>query len=123
MKKKPILAMLAAVSVAVLSSSAFTAGNSVPVNKAGDGAAAISGYVADSVHYTLNSSNPQNIDAVAFTLDVAPIAGSTIRARLVSGGSTWYSCTNSGAAVSCGTTSPAQATAVSANQLTVVVAD
>ena len=123
MNKKPILGMLAAIGVAVLTTSAFTASNTVPQTKAGDGSNTITGYVASSVHYTLNGSNPQSIDAVAFTLDSAPIAGSTIKARLVSGSATWYSCTNSGTAVSCGTILPSQATAATADQLTIVVAD
>lgn len=38
-----------------------------------------------------------------------------------SAGSTWYSCTNTGVAVSCATTSP-QATVAAANELTVVAA-
>ena len=99
---------------------AFTASNTVPDTKAGDGAGAITGFDVTSVHYTLNGTNPRNADAVAFTLDSAPIAGSTIRAQLVDGGS-WYSCTNTGTAVTCATTSP-QATVVSADQRRVVVA-
>ena len=100
---------------------AFTAANTVPATKAGDGAGAITGYVASSVHYTLNSTNPRNMDAVEFTLDSAPIAGSTIRAQVVDGG-TWYACTNDAADVTCDTTVGTQATVVSTNQLRVVVA-
>lgn len=100
---------------------AFTASNTVPATKAGDGAGAITGFVASSVHYTLNTTNPRNMDAVAFTLDSAPIAGSTIRAQVDDGG-TWYACTNTGTSVTCDTTVGTQATVVDADQLRVVVA-
>ena len=100
---------------------AFTAANTVPNTKAGDGAGTITGFVASSVHYTLNSTNPRNMDSVSFTLDSTPIAGSTIRAQVVDGG-TWYACTNTLADVTCDTTVGTQATVVSTNQLRVVVA-
>lgn len=102
-------------------SSAFAAANTVPNSTAGDGTSTISGYTVSAVDYTLNATNPANIDSVAFTLSVAPAAGSTIKIRLVSSGSDWYSCTNVTTAVTCTTTSP-QATVTSANELRVVVA-
>ena len=101
--------------------SALAAANTVPATHAGDGAGAISGYTVSTVHYTLNATNPSNIDQVSFTLSVAPVAGSTLRARLYDAGS-WYSCTNAGTSVTCVTTSP-QATVATAANLTVVVAD
>jgi hypothetical protein len=97
---------------------AFTAANTVPATNAGSGSGAISGYTATSVTYTLNATNPQNLDQVAFT--ISPTTTATVKVQLVSGGS-WYSCTNSSGSVTCNTTSP-QATAASANQLTVVAA-
>ena len=109
---------LAAVVAGIVASSAyaFTASNTVPASNSGSGSTAISGYTATSVAYTLNSSNPQNIDQVAFTLDKA---ATTVKVQLVNGGS-WYGCTNpSGNNWTCATTSP-QATAATANQLTVV---
>jgi hypothetical protein len=99
---------------------AFTASNTVPDTKAGDGSGTITGFVVSSVHYTLNDDDPDLADAVSFTLDSAPIAGSTLQAQLVANGA-WYTCTNTGTAVSCPTTSP-QATVVSADNLRVVVA-
>src|SRR5687768_11993087 len=80
---------------------AFTAANTVPETKAGDGSGVITGYAVSSVVYTLNAASPQNIDAVAFSVDSAPIAGSKLRVKLVSAGATWYTCTNVGAAVTC----------------------
>ena len=97
---------------------AFTAANTVPGTNAGSGSGAISGYTASNVTYTLNSSNPQNLDQVAFT--ISPTTTATVKVQLVSGGS-WYSCSNSGGSITCATTSP-QATAAAVNQLTVVAA-
>jgi hypothetical protein len=97
---------------------AFTAANTVPATNAGSGSGAISGYTASNVTYTLNSTIPQNLDQVAFT--ISPTTTATVKVQLVSGGS-WYSCANSGGSVTCATTSP-QATAAAVNQLTVVAA-
>ncbi|HET7767797.1 MAG TPA: hypothetical protein VFN74_03415 [Chloroflexota bacterium] len=119
------LAVLSLGAIIAVSGSGFAAANTVPTSKAGDGNAAISGYAVTNVHYTLNSTNPTNIDAVSFTLDSAPVAGSTIKVKLVSTGSDWYTCTTSGTPAvnaSCTTTSP-QATVLAANDLRVVVAD
>ena len=95
---------------------ACTASNTVPATSAGSGSGAISGYTVTNVSYSLNASTPSNIDAVAFTL--SPTSAGTVKVQLVSGGS-WYSCTNTAGSVSCATTSP-QATAATANQLTVL---
>jgi len=110
---------LAALVAGIVASSAyaFTASNTVPASNSGSGSAAISGYTASSVAYSLNSSNPQNIDAVTFTLDKA---ATTVKAQLVSGGA-WYACSVvSGNNWTCNTTVGTQATAAAANQLTVV---
>jgi hypothetical protein len=111
--------LLAAAVAAVVAPAAyaFTAANTVPNSNAGSGSGTISGYTVSNVAYTLNASNPQNVDQVAFT--IAPTTG-TVKAQLVSGGS-WYACTNSSGSVTCATTSP-QATAAAVNQLTVVAA-
>lgn len=109
---------LAALIAGVVASSAyaFTASNTVPASNSGFGQQTISGYTASAVAYQLNSSNPQNIDSVTFTLDKA---ATTVKVQLVSAGS-WYSCSVvSGNNWSCATTAP-QATAATANQLTVV---
>lgn len=100
----------------------LTASNTVTAKKAGDGAATISGYTIASVAYTLNGSNPQNIDAVTFTTSAA---ASTVKARLQTAGS-FYTCstTNSptNTAWSCTTTSP-QATVAGADELRVVAVE
>jgi len=99
---------------------AFTAANTVPASKAGDGTGAISGFVVSTIKYNLNATSPQNIDSVTFTLDSTPAAGSTMKIQLDAAGS-WYTCTNSGANITCVTTSP-QATVAGATNLRVVVA-
>ena len=98
---------------------AFTASNSVPDTKAGDGTGAVSGYSVSSVHYGLNGTDPTKADSVSFTLDSTPVAGSTIKTKV---GGNWYTCTNTAAAVSCPTTSP-QASVQPISSLQVVVAD
>jgi hypothetical protein len=95
---------------------AFAASNTVPATRAGDGSGAISGYTISSVSYGLNSSSPQNIDSVTFT--ISPTTATTVKASL-NGGTTWYTCTNSSGSVSCTTTSP-QATVAAATTLQVV---
>jgi hypothetical protein len=100
---------------------ALTASNTVPTSSAGAGQATISGYTVTNVHYNLNSTNPQNIDSVTFTLDTAPPAGSTVRVKLVAAGSTYYSCTNATVNVTCTTTTPAVSVSA-ADQLLVVAA-
>ncbi|MEP6870988.1 MAG: hypothetical protein ABI939_03965 [Anaerolineaceae bacterium] len=113
------LGLLAIVGVATFG---FAAANTVPASQAGDGSGAISGYTASAIKYNLNTTNPGNIDSVQFTLDSAPPAGSTMKIKLVSAGSTWYTCTNVGTALTCLTTSPV-ATVLAADQLRVVVAN
>jgi TRAP-type C4-dicarboxylate transport system substrate-binding protein len=90
---------------------ASAAANSVPTSKAGDGSGVISGYTVTAVHYTLNGTNPTTIDSVTFTLDTAPVAGGTLKIKLVSSGSTWYGCTNVTTAVTCTTTGAPVSTA------------
>lgn len=99
-----------------------TASNTVPASKLGSGSSVISGYTISSISYTQNATNPQNVDALTFT--IAPVAASTtvVKAQLVTGGS-WYNCTttNGSGAVSCATIAP-QATVVAPDQLTITAA-
>jgi hypothetical protein len=116
-KRNRYLAAAAIAAIVAPAAYAFTAANTVPASSAGSGSGAISGYTVSNVAYTLNSSNPQNVDQVAFT--ISPTTG-TVKVQVVSGGS-WYACTNTAGSVTCATTSP-QATAAAVNQLTVVAA-
>lgn len=117
-----ILVAPALIGVVGLGGYAFTAANTVPATKAGDGAGAISGYTVSGVSYSLNATNPSNIDSVAFSVNTTPPAGSKMKVKLVASGSTWYNCTNVATALTCATTSP-QATVASADELRVVIAD
>lgn len=98
---------------------AFTATNTMPAGATlGDGSNTISGYTVSAVVYSLNATNPQNLDQVAFT--ISPTTATTVKIKLAAAGS-WYTCTNTAGSVTCATTSP-QATVVAATQLTVVAA-
>ena len=110
-----LLATLVVAGVLATATYAFTASNTVPASRAGDGSGAISGYTVSNVAYTLNATNPSNLDSVAFTLDAA---ASVAKIKLVAAGSTWYSCTNPSANNwTCSTTGAAVAPA---DQLQVV---
>ncbi len=85
---------------------AFTAANTVTASKAGDGAAAVSGFAVSNIHYGLNTTTPSNVDSVNFVTDTAAPTGSTLKAQFTAGGN-WYTCTNANTAVACDTTSPA----------------
>lgn len=110
--------------VSLFTSNALTASNTGSASAGGEGAAVISGYNVRDVHHHLNAVNPDNLDSVTFTLDETPTDGSTIKIRLVSGDTSWYSCTTSESpaiVVTCPTTSP-QATVAASDELTVVAA-
>ena len=87
-----VIATLVA-SVLAVAAYALTASNTVPPTKAGQGEGAISGYTVSAVAYTLNATNPANIDSVAFTLNAA---ATTVKAKLVAASSTYASCAVSG---------------------------
>ncbi|MBE3068429.1 MAG: hypothetical protein IMZ73_13545 [Chloroflexi bacterium] len=102
---------------------AYAAANVVPESGAGEGQNTIIGYdvVPASVLYTLNASNPQNIDSVTFTTTTVITNGSTVKIKLVAAGSTWYTCTGQGSTIiSC--TIPG-ASVGAADSLRVVIAD
>jgi len=115
--------VLASGATILLGSFGFTASNTVPSSKAGDGRGTITGYAVSSVHYVLNETNPRNIDAVEFTLDSEPTVGSTIKVQADSDGGVWYSCTNSATDVTCDTTVGTQFSVAAADDLRVVIAD
>jgi hypothetical protein len=112
-----LLLVIVLVVLAATGAYVFTASNTVPNTNAGAGSGSISGYTISTVAYNLNSTNPNNIDTVTFT--IAPTTAGTVKIQVVNGG-TWYTCTNSSGSVSCDTTVGTQATVAPANQLTVV---
>ena len=93
----PVIRMMVLVGAMLLLATAaygFAAGNSLQETGAGDGQEDISGYTISNVTYTLNATNPVNIDKVTF--DVAPTAGANaptdVRVKLVTGSRTWFTC-------------------------------
>ena len=112
-KTRAALAALLAFVVAT-AAYAFTASNTVPASKAGDGESAISGYVVSNVKYNLDTTNPANLASVQFDLDAA---AATAKAKVVSTGS-FVDCSNTaGNSWTC----PLTGTSVlSANQLRVI---
>lgn len=90
-RRRTALIVAAAASLA-FAAYAFTATNTVPATRAGDGNNTISGYAVTSVAYVL-ATNPANIDKVTFTLDAA---ATTVKAKVVNASATYDSCTNTG---------------------------
>lgn len=99
----------------------FTAANTVPDTKAGDGSGTITGYTITNVHYTLNGTDGSIIDAIDFDVDSTPVAGSTIKVQAYSAG-VFYDCTNTATAVTCDTTGT-QLNVVDTDTLRVIIAD
>jgi hypothetical protein len=77
---------------------AFTASNTVPNSNAGSGSGTISGYTVSAVAYQLNSGTPSNIDTMTFTLNAA---ATTVKAKVVSGSTTYTDCSVAGFNVTC----------------------
>ena len=103
-----------------LVSHAFTAPNVLAATRGGDGSGKVSGYDIEAPRFHLDESDPRLLEGVSFRLDSAPPSGSTVTIRPAEGGP-WYSCSASGPAVTCDTTSRA-AHVAAAGRLTVVVA-
>jgi hypothetical protein len=72
---------------------AFTATNTVPASNAGSGSGTISGYTVSAIAYQLNATTPSNVDSVTFTLSAN---AATAKAKIVSGSSTYTSCSIAG---------------------------
>jgi hypothetical protein len=121
-RKISYLAIFALVLILAAATYAFADANIVPASKAGDGSGGITGYTVSAIHYNLNAT-PTTIDSVTFTLNSAPITGSTIKIKLIAAGSTWFTCTNAGTAVTCNNGSTLSAPVSTADSLEVVVAD
>lgn len=114
------IAGLTAVAAAVgIGGLAFTASNTVPDSKAGDGSGAVSGYTISNVHYNLKTADPTTFDSVTFDLSSTPASTSTIKAKV---GGSWYDCTKVVAAVTCDT-SASSPSVQATSALQVVVAD
>lgn len=91
-----ILVVAAALATGVY---AFTATNTVPDSNAGSGSGTISGYTVSAIAYQLNATTPSDIDSLTFTLNAA---ATTVKAKVVSGSSTYTNCSiASGVNVTC----------------------
>ena len=89
-RRRRMAVIIAAAAALAFAAYAFTATNTVPATRAGDGAGAITGYTVSNIAYQLEAANPANIDSVSFTLDAA--AG-TVRVKVVAASATFTSCT------------------------------
>ena len=72
---------------------AFTATNTVPNSSAGSGAGTISGYTVSAIAYQLDTTIPSDIESMTFTLNAA---ATTVKAKIVSGSTTYTDCTIAG---------------------------
>lgn len=69
---KRILGALAVAGLVAAGGTAFTATNTIAdAGDAGSATTAITGFVVSNVQYDANDANPENLDAVTFTLDKA----------------------------------------------------
>lgn len=99
---------------------------------AGDGQDAILQLTATNFHYSLNTTNPANVDSIDFDLDDNLLASGTVYVQPDSVAGTWYECvitgTVNGVAAAdnhpvCDTTAGTQLAAVDIDQVRVVAAD
>ncbi len=101
----PVLILLVIVASAAF---AFAASNTVTTSYAGDGSGTVSGYNV-TVAYTLNATNPSNIDSAALTLNQA---AATVKVR-VNGAGSWITCTGGPTNWTCNLTGTAVSTLTS----------
>jgi hypothetical protein len=112
-----VLLLVLIVIVIAGSAYAFAAAiTGITPDNAGEGVGTVNGYAATDVAYTLDGSDPTLINSVTFTLDSA---ATFAQIKLVTGGTPWYSCTNTLLVWTCNTTDP-QATVATMTGLTIV---
>lgn len=99
-RRAVLVGLLAVVTAA---SYGFAASNTVPVSRAGDGSAAVSGFSIANVHYNLDPINPQQLTSVTFSISPSVPAGGTVRVS-TNGGATWSPPCGTGATITCTTT-------------------
>jgi hypothetical protein len=91
--KRRFLGALVVAVVTATGAYAFTATNTVPSSAAGSGNGTISGYTISAIAYQLNATTPSNIDSMTFTLSAN---ATTVKAKVVSGSTTYTNCTVAG---------------------------
>lgn len=99
-RRLPFAALLALTASAAYG---FAAANTVPASRAGDGAAAVSGYTVTNVHYNLDTLNPQQLSSITFTISPAVPGGGTVRVS-TDGGATWTAPCTTGSSITCTST-------------------
>jgi hypothetical protein len=88
-----ILGILVVAAALATGAYAFTATNTVPSSSAGSGSGTISGYTVSGIAYTLNATTPSDIDSMTFTLNAN---ATTVKAKIVSGSTTYTDCSIAG---------------------------
>jgi len=89
-RRRRLVLVIAAAAALAFAAFAYTAANTVPDTKAGDGSGTITGYAVSNVAYQLEAADPSNIESASFDLDAA--AG-TVHARVFTGAG-FTACTN-----------------------------
>jgi hypothetical protein len=115
-RRRRLVLVIAAAAALAFAAFAYTAANTVPNTKAGDGSGTITGYTVSAIAYQLEAANPANIDSVTFTLSAA--AG-TVKVKVVAASATYTDCTGGPTNWTCDFAAGAQ-TVLSADQFRVI---
>jgi len=109
-KRYRVLALIIMILILGTATYGFAATNTMAdAGKSGEGQNTISGYTVTNVSYTLNSTDPAELDEVAFTLDTA---ASSVYAGMDDGAVQWSPCsTLNGTDFTCDLTSNTVTTA------------
>ncbi len=120
-KSSKILFILLFALILSVGAYAFAASNTVPGSVAGDGKGAISGITVTDIHYNISTADPSTISSVVLTTSSTVPATVEVQIKLVSTGSTWYTCAApSGTTITCTTTG---AEVIPADELRVLASD
>ena len=96
--RRSITLVVAAIALFAVGSAAFTAANTTPDSSAGDDTATtISGFTISEIGYTLDGTDPTNIDTVVFTAQSDhggpwPAALGTKLGRFTTTAAAWFVC-------------------------------
>lgn len=124
LKNKKVLVVAAFAVVLILTSAAFsfTASNSVPGTRLGEGQGAVSGYVVSDVDYVTSDAYPSTLTAVVLTLDNP---AEWVKISLdTAAPHDFFACTNTaGNTWSCDTSSSGAGSVLAAENLVVVAGD
>ena len=102
---------IAAVATMSFAGTAITGSVTPPTSRANAATATIGKYTFGTPAYTLNTTDPRNVDSIVFTITSSPDTKPTfVKARPVSTTTNWYTCTVTGTSspytATCATTSP-----------------